>query len=146
MNGFKRYGQAYKDPALAKQLYIEGRQVKAMIKENANIQWPKRRWGISNKGTRSWFAEHVFVAENRIPLSVIEPSGVDQSFVQTWRGSSIKYEEYVNDAEVAFTIVSDTDIGWDDWATLFVSAEKNGLGASRSTGVGTFTVVRFDKR
>lgn len=157
LNGFKRNFNS--------ELYIEGRQVKAMIKENANIKWPKERWGTSKKGTRGYFAEHVFVEEDEIPLGVKEEVVeeiidseevavqkvtdprfyINQRFVHTWRGSGIQYEEVVNDAEVTFHILTDHEFDDEQWATLFLSAEQNGLGAARSQGFGTFQTIEFDK-
>jgi hypothetical protein len=138
LNGFKRELETG-------ELYIEGRQVKAMIKENANIRWPKERWGPTRKGTLSFFAEHVFVPEDHVGLGVSEPSGVNQRFVHTFRGSGIQYEEYVDDAELSFTVTTDYDFQAQEWAMLWLTAEQNGLGASRSQGYGRFDVVDWKK-
>lgn len=136
LNGFRRDDNG---------LYIEGRQVKAAIKEAANVRWPKDRWGPSRKGTLSFFAEHVFCQEDRIPLGVTEPSGVAQRFVHTWRGSGIQYEEYVDDAKLAFTVATDHDFSKEEWALLWLTGEQQGIGASRSQGYGRYEVVRWDK-
>ena len=136
LNGFKRDEHG---------LYIEGRQVKAMIKEAANIRWPKERWGPSRKGTRSFFAEHVFVVQERIPLGVDEPSSINQRFVHTWRGSGIQYEELIEDSDISFLVVTDNDFKASEWAALWVTAEKNGLGAARSQGFGQFTVTGWER-
>ena len=141
LNGFKR---------LDEELYIEGRQVKAMLKEAASIavaggHLPSRGWGKTNKGLLNFLAEHIFVLEDKIPLGVTEPSGISQRFVHTWRGSGIQYEEYVTDAKVAFTVVTDYEWPKEFWPTVWVIAEKNGLGASRSTGVGTFEMQAWDQ-
>lgn len=138
LNGFKR------DPSTGEP-YLEGRCVKAMLKEAANIAWPKRRWGESKKGTRSYFAEHVFVPEEHIPFGVAEPTGIDQRFVHTFRGSGIQYEEYVDNALLTFTVEADAEISHDDWAALWLRAQRNGLGASRSQGYGKFEVVGWEK-
>lgn len=142
LNGFKRSDDGV--------LVIEGRQVKAMLKEAASIavagdHLPSRGWGKTNKGLLNFLAEHIFVLEDKIPLGVVDPSGISQRFVHTWRGSGIQYEEYVTDAKVEFTVV--TDYEWPEkfWPTVWVIAEKNGLGASRSTGVGTFEVQAWDQ-
>lgn len=138
LNGFKRDANG---------LYVEGRHVKALIKEAANTGWPKRRWGLSRKGTMSWWAEHVFVPEHRIHLGVAEPSEVQQRFVTTWRGTSFVYEERVDDAKISFSLLvdEDNDITDNDWAELWLRAEQLGLGAVRSQGYGRFVVERFDK-
>lgn len=136
LNGFKR------DPKLG--LYIEGRQLKAAIKEAANVRWPKDRWGISKKGTLSFFPEHVFVQEDVLPLGVTEPSGIGQRFVHTWRGSAIQYEEYVDDAEVTATIATDFEFTDEQWGLLWLTGQEQGLGASRSQGYGRYTVTAWE--
>lgn len=136
LNGFKRDEQG---------LYIEGRQLKAALKEAANVRWPKAKWGPSNKGTLSFFAEHLFVVEDRLHLGVVEPTGIIQRFVHTWRGSSIQYEEYVDDAKVSFTITTDFDFTAEQWALLWLTGEQQGIGASRSQGFGRYEVVAWDK-
>ncbi len=128
------------------ELAIRGRHVKAMIKEAANIAYAKDRWGPTNKGTRSFFAEHGFVAEDWIPLGRTVPDGIDQRFVSTFRGTGIQYDEYVEDVKVGFTVVTDHKFTDDQWGTIWVIAERNGLGAARSQGFGTFEVTRWDKQ
>ncbi len=137
LNGFKRNDSG---------LYIEGRQMKACIKEAANIRWPKDRWGPSRKGTLSFFAEHIFVQEDILPLGVVEPTGVAQRFVHTWRGSGIQYEEYVDNAKLTFTVATDNDFTQEQWALLWLTAEQQGIGASRSQGYGRFEVIGWDKK
>lgn len=136
LNGFKRDATG---------LYIDGRQLKACIKEAACVRWPSERWGPTRKGTKSFFAEHVFVTEDRLPLGVTEPTGVMQRFVHTFRGNGIQYEEYVEDAKVGFSVISDYDFKAQEWAMLWLTAEQQGLGASRSQGFGRFEVTRWDK-
>jgi hypothetical protein len=137
LNGFKRHPQHG--------LYIEGRQVKAAIKEAANVRWPKERWGPSRKGTLSFFAEHVFVQEDVLPLGVTEPSEVVQRFVHTFRGSSISYDEVVADAKVTFTVATDHEFTNEQWALLWLTGEQEGLGANRSQGFGRYEVIGWDR-
>ena len=47
-------------------LYIEDRQVKALIKEAVNILFAGQQWGATLKGPRSYVAERVFVHPARI--------------------------------------------------------------------------------
>lgn len=150
LNGFKREGGA---------LVIEGRQVKAMLKEAATIATQEKRikpkgWGSPQKGLKSYMAEHLFVIEDKIPLQqfegealmpVAEATGIMQRFVSTFRGTGIQYEEYVQDAVVEFTIESDHEFDEKDWAALFLTGERNGLGASRSQGYGRFKVMHFER-
>lgn len=135
LNGFRRDEHG---------LYIEGRQIKAAIKEAANVRWPKDRWGPSRKGTLSFFAEHVFVQEDRIHLGVIEATGVNQRFVHTWRGSGIQYEEYVQEAKVGFTVATDHEFTEEQWALLWLTGEQQGIGSSRSQGYGRYEVTRWE--
>jgi hypothetical protein len=127
------------------ELAVAGRHIKAMLKENASIQWPKRKWGPTNKGTINFIPEHIFIPEYLIGLGVKEPTGIDQRQVNTWRGTSFNYEEFVLDAIVEFTVVTDFEFDPKDWAALWTSAQRNGLGTSRSQGYGTFTVERWDR-
>ena len=136
LNGFKRDDNG---------LYIEGRQVKAAIKEAANVRWPKDRWGPTRKGTFSFFAEHVFVQEDKIYLGVDAPTGVAQRFVHTFRGSGIQYEEYVDDVKLVFTVTTDNDFTDDQWALLWLTGEQQGIGASRSQGYGRYEVIDWEK-
>jgi hypothetical protein len=152
LNGFKR------DPD--GQLCIEGRQVKAMIKEAANIRWAKGRWGATAKGTKAWFAEHVFVPEDKIAVRsadgtpLTEPDGVAQDFVHARFGAAIKLAEFVENVHVSFLVKADWDLdaerakegeGPRSWGHLWVTAEQQGIGADRSQGFGTFKVVAWDR-
>lgn len=134
LNGFKRDANG---------LYIEGRHLKAGIKEAANVRWPRDRWGPSKKGTESYFAEHVFVMQDKLHLGVTEPTGVAQRFVHTWRGSAIQYEEYCDDVTVTATITTDVAFTEEQWGLLWLTGEQQGLGASRSQGYGRYEVVEW---
>lgn len=135
------------------ELFIEGRQVKAMLKEATNIAMaagrvPARKWGATNKGIQAFLVEHMFVVEDKIYLGVTDPDFVNQSFVHTWRGSGIKLEEVLDEAVVDFTLRCDYDFEGDCpdfWAHVFVTGQENGLGASRSQGFGRFSVTRFEQ-
>jgi hypothetical protein len=137
LNGFKR---SEKGP------YIEGRQMKACIKESANIRWAGERWGPTRKGTVAFFAEHVFVNQDVIHLGVDEPSGIEQQFVHTFRGSSLQQVEYVNDAKITFDICTDYPFKTEQWALLWLTAEQQGIGACRSQGFGRFTVTNWKEK
>jgi hypothetical protein len=144
LNGFKRDDNG---------LFIEGRQAKAMLKESANSHWPKKRWGVSAKGTKSFFAEHVMVPQDRLYLSVdgnvIEDGSdlikINQRFPHVWRGSGIQYEEMVDDVELDFTFMTDYDFERQEIGELWTVAEQIGIGASRSQGFGRFSVVKWAK-
>lgn len=141
LNGFKRDENG---------LYIEGRQLKAALKEAASIAvaagaLTARGWGKTNKGLLSYLAEHVFVREDKLHLGVAEPTGIAQRFVHTFRGSGIQYEEYVEDAKIDFTVMSDHDFADKEWAAIWLRGEQNGIGASRSQGFGRYTVTRWER-
>jgi hypothetical protein len=140
LNGFKRDHRG---------LYIEGRQLKAALKEAASCavaagKLNGRGWGKTNKGLLSYLAEHVFVVEDRLHLGVTEPTGINQRFVHTFRGSGIQYEEYVENAKISFTVMADHDFSEKEWAAIWTSGEQQGIGASRSQGYGRYEVTRWD--
>lgn len=135
------------------ELFIEGRQIKAMMKEALMIgvgagHIEGTKYGKTSKAAKGFFAEHVFVEEDAVLLGVTEPSRIEQSFVHTFRGAGIKLEEKADDVEVRFTVVADFDFASKDpdfFAKIFAIAERNGLGASRSQGNGRFSTVRFER-
>lgn len=140
LNGFRRDEQG---------LYIEGRQLKAALKEAASVavaagKLNSRGWGKTNKGLLSYLAEHVMVVEERLHLGVNEATGITQRFVHTWRGTGIQYEEYVDDAKVDFTVITDHDFTAEQWAMIWLTGEQQGIGASRSQGFGRYEVTRWE--
>lgn len=141
LNGFKR------DPE--KGLFVEGRQVKAAIKEAASVagaadKLPLRSWGKTNKGLLGFIAEHVCVVDDRIYLGRMEETGVNQRFVHTFRGSSIQYEEYVTDAQLNFTVKTDYPFTREQWAMIWLTGQEQGVGSSRSQGFGRYEVTQWD--
>jgi hypothetical protein len=147
LNGFKR---GEKDGDHPGELYIEGRQLKAALKEAINVavaagKLNGRGWGKTNKGILGFAAEHVFVVEERLYLGVTEPSEIQQRFVHTWKGAGIQYEEMVHDAIVTFTIVADYEFSDKEWAQIWLTGEKQGLGATRSMGYGTYRIEEWDQ-
>jgi hypothetical protein len=141
LNGFKRDSE--------KGLYIEGRQLKAALKEAASCavasgKLKGRGWGTTNKGLMSFFAEHVHVVEDRLYLGVMEASGINQRFVHTFRGTGIQYEEFVTDAEINFTVEADWNFTDEEWAMIWLTGGREGLGASRSQGYGKYVVTRWE--
>lgn len=146
LNGFKRDESG---------LYIEGRQLKAGLKEAVNIaanagKITAKGWGKPDndnykKGIKAWFPEHVFVLEDRLHLGVTEPSGIVQRFVHTPRGTGIQYEEYVEDAKVSFTVVTDHQFTDEQWAMIWLTGEQQGIGASRSQGFGRYEVTSWER-
>lgn len=148
LNGFKRDENG---------LYIEGRQLKAALKESVSIAVGADKlkltgWGSTRKYLTNYLPEHVFVLENRMWLldadgnNVKEPTGIYQNFVHTHRGDSIQYQEYVENCKVRFTVVSDHPWTPKEWAMIWTTGQHNGLGASRSQGYGVYSVIKWDKQ
>jgi len=145
LNGFKRDQE--------RGLYIEGRQLKAAIKEAVNVAYSsgkllgaggKNSWGKTSKGIHAFAAEHIVVVEDRLYLGVTEPSGIMQRFVHTFRGTGIQYEEYVQDAKISFTVVTDHQFTEKQWALLWLTGEQQGIGASRSQGFGRYEITSWE--
>lgn len=143
-------------------LYIEGRHLKAALKEAASAARAvgnlDTRYGLTNKGTLSFIAEHIIVLEDRLYLGqrdpasgkvtpVMEPTGIRQSFPKNpiTNQTGIQYTEYVTNAIVGFTVISDWDFTDDDWATIWVTSSFLGVGASRSQNYGRYTVTKWDR-
>ena len=155
LNGFKRERCAdCTGPTICERkgvhpLFIEGRQLKAALKEAVSVaiaagKIEQKGWGNTRKWLSTYFPEHVFVTEWKLYLGVTEPTGVNQRFVHTHRGTGIQYEEYVEDAEINFTVESDHPFTSEEWAMIWLTGEKQGLGATRSQGYGVYTVEKWD--
>jgi hypothetical protein len=147
LNGFKRDENG---------LYIEGRQLKAAIKEAVSVAVGAEKltltgWGKTKKYLTNYLPEHVFVVENRLWLldadgkNVQEATGIYQNFVHTHRGDSIQYQEYVENCRIQFTVVSDHPWTPKEWAMIWTTGQHNGLGASRSQGHGVYSVTKWER-
>jgi hypothetical protein len=141
LNGFRRDENG---------LYIEGRQLKAAIKEAAGVARAtdklKAKWGTTNKGVLGFVAEHIMVVEDKLHLGVTEPTGVLQSFPKNPRTgqTGIQYTEYIEVAEFDFTVIADHKFTDEEWANLWLTGEQQGVGASRSQGFGRYEVIRWE--
>jgi len=129
-------------------LYIEDRQVKAMLKEAANIV----RHVIKFKGfMRARVAERVFVRPKRIYLGVGEADGfVERAIhVRTARGprDAIKRSDYVSQPAIGFDlwVLGDGVIRETHLQSLLEYAGEAGLGASRSQGEGQFELEELTR-
>lgn len=144
LSGFKRDRETG-------ELYIEGRQLKACVKEACSVaadvgKLPVRGLGQNaKKGVKSFVAEHIFICERRLYLGVDKPTDVLQSFVHTFRGSGIQYTEVIESAEFDFTVETDREFEEEFWAQLWLTAQRQGVGATRSQGYGTFTVTEWER-
>ena len=140
------------------QLYIEGRQIKAMLKEAANVL----REIMRITAFKSKIAERVFLHEEKIYLGTENPDGYDEGPIHamTPQGpiSAIKRVDYVIKPVLTFTLrcllapikqdagerdekgkVIKRNLYPEDYLPLlFEYAQENGLGADRSQEKGKF--------
>jgi hypothetical protein len=142
-------------------MYIEGRQLKAALKEAVAVAanagkittkgWGKPDNASYKKGIKSWFPEHVFVVDDILPLyredgaPIYKPDETLQKFVHTHRGDAISYEECVRNAVIRFRVKTDCDLTEEQWAMVWLTGQDQGLGASRSQGFGTYRVTDWQK-
>jgi hypothetical protein len=143
LNGFKRHSD--------KGLFIEGRQLKAAIKEAVGIavaanKIEKSGWGTTNKGIWAFAAEHICVVEDRLYLGRKDADEVVQRFVSTWRGTGINYSEVCHEVVVTATIKTDYEFKEETWAMIFLTGGEQGLGAGRSQGFGRYVVTGWEKQ
>lgn len=144
VNGFKRDDNG---------LYIEGRQVKAAIKEATSIARATdklpMRFGSTKMGALRVATEHVFVVEDRIYLGRQIADGVQQRFVHaTGPGgprTGIQYEEFCEDVKIEFHVKTDYEFSQKEWAMIWLTGQEQGLGASRSQGYGRYTVETWER-
>lgn len=138
--------------------YIEGRQVKAMLKEAGNIAMSGIYLKIGKgraKTAQSFLAERVFVVEDRIPLSgkyklrdEVRVINVPDPRIPDKKNGSFKPYEIATDAILRFNVYIDKDaeeILNPLWESILVRAQQNGLGADRSMGMGRFEVIEWAK-
>lgn len=142
-NGFKQDEQG---------LYIESRQVKALLKESVNILFPYQthKWGATRKTPKSFVAERVFINPDRLHLGVTEPDGVDLMIGHVsgpgGKRSTVTYHEYVEQPGIEFEVlVAEDSITQKQWAMTWVHSQENGLGALRSQGHGRFTITQWKR-
>jgi hypothetical protein len=131
------------------ELYYEGRCLKACVKEAGSIavaasKLPSRGWGSTNKGIKSFLAEHIFIVEEILPLGVSEPARINQRFISTHHGTGIQYEEIVEDVSFDFTLKTDQKLTNKQWAMIWLTAQEEGIGAARSQGNGRFVLTRWE--
>jgi hypothetical protein len=140
-------------------LYIEGRQIMSMLRESVSVLYTGRKWGYrpagkldngsKGKAATSYFRERVHVPDERIYLGRDEPDGIELNIVHPKdpkRESSLSYVEYVEHAELSFTVeeLHGTVPGMKVWRSIWRHAERNGLGSMRSQQWGKFGVLRWE--
>jgi hypothetical protein len=149
--GFKR------DPDMG--LYIEGRNLKAAMKEAVSCavgsgKLDLRKWGFTSKYITNFFPEHVFVSPDRLylrhqdtGLPLHEPDRVLQSFPRNPRTgqTGIQMSEICTDVAFDFVVISDHPFTPQQWAMIWTTGELQGLGAQRSQGLGVYKVTRWEQ-
>jgi len=136
-------------------LYLEGRCIKAMLKESANIL--RRKMDLTALKAR--VAERLFVSDYTVSLGVNEPSGSHQGVVHamTPQGkiSALSRTDYVTKPKMSFTIkILDEPLvdkakkfQFTPMALLELLLDYStsiGVGAKRSQGFGRFTVDNIE--
>lgn len=141
------------------ELAIEGRQLKAMIKESGNIIrtiTPGSKEGelVPWAALRSKVADQCFVMERYIKLGKTEPDERLERpiHVMTAQGprTSIKRVEIVRNVEIEFTLKrrkgrDKSSVPEKVLMAVLDYAQTVGLGADRSQGYGTFRVLGVEK-
>jgi len=152
-------------------IFIEGRQIKAMLKESANIlrealitseKSEKGKDKAAEKAKsrftaiRSKVAERLFVEEDRVVFDrngkrLTEPDGSEERaiHVMTAQGprDALKRTDFVAaPATISFHLkwVNDSVVDIELVKIFFEHACENGLGADRSQGNGRFAVVAIE--
>lgn len=161
MAGLNMFKRVERGLAHAGALHIEGRQIKAALKEGAQVaanagKIPTGKWGDPDnatykKGLKGWLPEHVFVPDTTVPLfrmdgtPVMDPDGILTKFVHTHRGDAIAFEEFVLNAVVTFMVKTDVEISREHWGMIWLTSQDQGLGASRSQGYGVYTILEWEQ-
>jgi len=127
-------------------LYLESRQLKAMLKEAVNILYAGERVGPTKKGAKSYLAERVFPTPDQLWMDRQEPDGVEMIIGHiTGVGgprSTLGYHEYCLRPTISADILVARDAipqAW--WPDLWELMQENGMGALRSQGYGKFDVL-----
>lgn len=131
-------------------LFLSAYQFKAALKENTNILFAGSRWGVTKKGPKSFLSERVFIDQDRVYLGREEPDGMQLQIghVTGPQGpkSTLTYYDYCNQPSCVFSVSSMKDeVTLEQWRDIFLSMQRNGVGALRSQGYGQFRVTAFEK-
>ncbi len=150
-NGFRRYGTDG-------QLYFEGRQAKAALKEAVSVavaagNLEARKWGTTNKGAISFAAEHIQVLTEQILLThldgspVLKPTKVLQTFPVNpiTKQTGIQYTEVCEDVLAELVVTTDSEYDEEKWAKIWLTGGLQGMGASRSQDHGRYKVVAWEQ-
>ncbi|MDQ3539585.1 MAG: hypothetical protein M3440_02755 [Chloroflexota bacterium] len=135
-------------------LFLAAYQFKAAMKENVSILFPysekANRMGPTSKAARAFWAERVFVDDERVYLGRDEPDGIHLQIghISGPKGprSTLTYYDFVEQGSCTFTVSSLQDmVGGDMWRDTFLAMQRNGIGALRSLGYGQMKVTGFEQ-
>lgn len=129
------------------ELVIEGRQIKAALKEAANALYPgTEKWpnhpGNTRKGLASYMVERLEVMDRYIELGRKTPDIVGEQRIKHVSGpqgkrSTINVVDLCENVTIEFTLkVCDDFIIPDLWGELWEYVELGGIGADRARGDG----------
>jgi len=142
----------------AGELVIEGRQIKAAIKEAAKSlypgtqHWPNHPGAGTRKGLGEYMVERVEVIERYIPIGRKQPDIVGEQRIKHITGpqgkrSTINVVDLCEDVTIHFTVkVQDDFITGELWGELFEYMELGGIGADRARGDGRGALVKWTKQ
>ena len=131
-------------------LYVEGRIIKAAIKEAASVaagsgKLRLNKWGKTQKYIHGFVAEHIMVPDERIYLGKMEPDDIHQSFPENKRigQRGVQMTEFCRDVTITFRVITDWHFTEKEWAMLWLTGGQEGLGACRGQGFGVYTVTEW---
>jgi len=135
-------------------LYVESRQVKAMIKEAASVL--RVKLGIA--AFKAKVAERIFIEPDKIFLGRMEPDGREERPISAMTAmgpiNALKRTDYIETPVLEFRIKALNDplvaknkdkIHPEAYLPLLLGyAQDNGFGADRSQGYGQFHMEKFE--
>lgn len=139
-------------------LVIEGRQVKAAIKEAANAlypgvtKWPNHPGAGTKKGLASYMVERVEVVDRYIPLGRKVPDIIGEQRIKHISGpqgkrSTINVVDLCENVNISFTVrVLDDFVTSELWGELFEYIELGGIGADRARGDGRGSLLKWTRQ
>jgi hypothetical protein len=126
---------------------------------------PLRGYGNTRKYVTSYAPEHIFIegdGQDRVYLARAvhhddgtitagepfhEPTEVRQSFPfnARIRQTGIQYTEICRDVVVTFAVKADHPFTEEEWAVIWLTGSKQGIGAQRSQGLGVYTPIGWEQ-
>lgn len=137
--GFKKDSEGF--------LYIEGSNVKAHLKDCANVLQKL----LDFKALRAKLADRVYVENERVHLGADEPTGYYEHpvHVMTRQGprSALKRNDYVMRPKLAFVlrVLDDNVIKEGLLRDVFEYGGTHGIGAERGLGYGRYTLEALEE-